>query len=162
MLIGQETRVEVAAGTAFADLVSLAAASRAPRDELPTALADALEDVGDTEGESWLNLFGVALDAGSPYGTEQLLDALQAIDAVELRRHLLGRFAWSWCTLAGIDDIDAAAAGDRSAPRDRAPDLRLSLRPGGRSRARRAHPPPRPRAPTRARAASLRAAHRLP
>ena len=117
MIVGQETRVEVAAGTAFADLVSLAASSRAPRDELPTTLADALEDVGDTEGESWLNLFGVALDAGSPYGTEQLLDALQAIDAVELRRHLLGRFAWSWCTLAGIDDIDAAAAGDRSAAR---------------------------------------------
>ena len=47
MLIGQETRVEVAAGTAFANLVSLAAASRAPRDELPTALADALENLWD-------------------------------------------------------------------------------------------------------------------
>jgi DNA-binding transcriptional ArsR family regulator len=117
MLIGQETHVEVAAGTALADLVRLSAVSRAPRDELPTALADALEDVGDTEGESWLNLLGVALDAGPPYGTEQLLDALRAIDGTELRRHLLGRFAWSWCTLAGIDDIEAAAAGDRAATR---------------------------------------------
>ena len=41
--------------------------------------------------------------------------AFRTIDAVELRRHLLGRFAWSWCTLAGIDDIEAAAAGDRRA-----------------------------------------------
>jgi hypothetical protein len=39
------------------------------------------------------------------------------IDGVELRRHLLGRFAWSWCTLAGIDDIESAAAGDPSASR---------------------------------------------
>jgi DNA-binding transcriptional ArsR family regulator len=117
MSIGQTVHVEVAAGTALADLVRLSAAARAPRDELPSALADALEEVADTEGESWLNLFGVALDAGPPYGTGQLLDALRAIDGIELRRHLLGRFAWSWCTLAGIDDIDAAAAGDRAAAR---------------------------------------------
>ena len=37
------------------------------------------------------------------------------MDAVELRRHLLGRYAWSWCTLAGIDDIESAARGDAAA-----------------------------------------------
>src|SRR5262245_35680120 len=117
MIVGHMPDVEVGAGTALADLVGLSAASRAPRDELPTALADALEDVGDTEGESWLNLLGVAIDAGPPYGTAQLLDVLRALDGIELRRHLLGRFAWSWCTLAGTDDIDAAAGGDRAAAR---------------------------------------------
>jgi DNA-binding transcriptional ArsR family regulator len=37
------------------------------------------------------------------------------MDPVELRRHLLGRYAWSWCTLAGVDDIESAARGDAAA-----------------------------------------------
>jgi DNA-binding transcriptional ArsR family regulator len=106
---------EVTAGTAFALLVALAAASRAPRRELPADMASALDAVDDTEGESWLNMLGVALDAGAPYTAERLVDEIATLDAVELRRHLLGRYAWSWCTLGGVDDIEAAAAGDRAA-----------------------------------------------
>lgn len=105
----------MAAGPAFELLARLAAASRMDRTELPGALAATLDEVGDGEGESWLNLLGVPLDAGPPYDVERLLDALAALDPIELRRHLLGRYAWSWCTLAGIDDIDAAAAGDPAA-----------------------------------------------
>jgi DNA-binding transcriptional ArsR family regulator len=116
MAIGHTVvRVDVAAGTGLALLMRLSAASRGPRDDLPPDLANALEAVGDTEGETWLNLLGVGLDAGAPYDRRKLLDAFRTIDGVELRRHLLGRFAWSWCTLAGIDDIEAAAAGDRAA-----------------------------------------------
>jgi ArsR family transcriptional regulator len=107
--------VEVASGTAFALLVALAGASRTPRDELPDDLGTALTDVGDTEGESWLNLLGIPLDAGAPYDAEKLRDRVAAMAPVELRRHLLGRYAWSWCTLAGTDDIEAAAAGDAAA-----------------------------------------------
>jgi DNA-binding transcriptional ArsR family regulator len=106
---------EVAAGTAFEVLVRLAAASRVDAGELPREVALALDAVGDTAGESWLNLLGVPLDAGAPYSAEGLLDTLRTLDPLELRRHLLGRFAWSWCTLAGIDDIEAAAAGDAGA-----------------------------------------------
>ena len=119
MFIGHNTevtlRVEVAAGAAFSVLVALAVASRRPRSELPAELATALENVGDTTGESWLNLFGVPLDAGAPHTGERLLDALRSMDAVELRRQLLGRHAWSWCSLAGTDDIEAAAQGDDAA-----------------------------------------------
>ncbi len=115
MSIGQ--RVDVAAGTAFAVLLGLSAASRADRRSLPRDLAAALDDVGDGEGETWLNLLGVGLDAGRPFTAERLRDRLEATDGVELRRHLLGRYAWSWCTLGGVDDIDAAAAGDRGAAR---------------------------------------------
>jgi DNA-binding transcriptional ArsR family regulator len=119
MLIGQTKTampaVEVVAGTSFALLLGLAGACRAPRDALAQELRDALERVGDTEGESWLNLLGVPLDAGAPYTAEHLLQAVDAVDPVELRRHLLGRHAWSWCTLAGIDDIEAAARGDGAA-----------------------------------------------
>jgi len=107
--------IEVAAGTALALLVRLAAASREPRERQSEDLRAALDAVGDTEGETWLNLFGVVLDAGAPFTTERLAKVLRRSDAVEIRRHLLGRYAWSWCTLGGIDDIEAAATGDTAA-----------------------------------------------
>lgn len=107
--------VELATGTAFSLLVALARACATPAEELETELRQALDDLGDRVGETWLNLLGVPLDAGPPYSAERLVSELEEIDAVELRRHLLGRYAWSWCTLAGADRIDAAAAGDSSA-----------------------------------------------
>lgn len=118
MSIGQTLdaiTTEVAAGTGFEVLIALAAASRRPRAELESELAAALDGVGDTEGEVWLNLLGVALDAGPPYDAERLCRELDLLDARELRRHILGRYAWSWCTLAGVEDIEAAAAADRAA-----------------------------------------------
>ena len=112
-LIGQQQiTVDVVAGTAFALLVALASTTAEPRDELPDALASSLDEIGDRAGETWLNLLGVALDAGLPYTAEHLLETLEEIDPVELRRHLLGRYAWSWCALAGVADIEAAAVGD--------------------------------------------------
>jgi DNA-binding transcriptional ArsR family regulator len=109
--------VEVQAGTAFALLLALAAASRTRPEELPPDLAEALVRIGDSEGESWLNLLGVALDADAPPTHENLLRTVDAIDPVELRLHLLGRHAWSWCTLGGIADIESAARGDQAAIR---------------------------------------------
>jgi len=119
MFIGHMTAaavppVDVAAGTAFALLVALAGAARSGRDD-QGELGAALADVGDSEGESWLNLLGVSLDAGAPFTWERLVEAVESMAAVELRRHLLGRYAWSWCTLAGIDDIESAARGDAPA-----------------------------------------------
>jgi DNA-binding transcriptional ArsR family regulator len=107
--------IEIAAGGSFALLLALAGASRTPGEELAPDLRDALVRVGDGEGETWLNLLGIALDAGEPYSAERFLQAVDALDPLELRRHLLGRYAWSWCTLAGIDDIEAAARGDTAA-----------------------------------------------
>lgn len=116
MSIGHTPPVgEVAAGPGLELLARLAAASRVAADELPPELPAALAAIGDGSGESWLNLFGVPLDAGAPYDVDRLLDALRSLDPVELRRHLLGRYAWSWCTLGGVDDIEAAAAGDTAA-----------------------------------------------
>lgn len=116
MFIGQTPPVgEVAAGPGLELLARLAAASRVAATELPSDLRAALADVGDAHGESWLNLFGVPLDAGPPFGIDRLLGAFRALDPIELRRHLLGRYAWSWCTLGGADDIEAAAGGDAEA-----------------------------------------------
>jgi DNA-binding transcriptional ArsR family regulator len=107
---------EVAAGTAFALLVELAAAS-ADRDGRTPELRAALDEIGDTVGESWLNLLGIPIDNGPPYDAERLHAHLAEMDPVELRRHLFGRYAWSWCTLAGADTIERAAAGDAKATR---------------------------------------------
>jgi DNA-binding transcriptional ArsR family regulator len=107
--------VEVAAGTAFAALLALADASAKPRADVPGELRVPLDRAGDSVGELWLNLLGVPLDAGPPHSVERLVSTLSTIDPVELRRHLLGRYAWTWCTLAGVDVIDAAAAGDSTA-----------------------------------------------
>lgn len=118
MSIGQDRVLpdaEVVAGTGLALLVALARAARTPPDELPPDLRDALARLGDTEGESWLNLLGIPLDENGAGTSEELLRAVDAIDPVELRLHLLGRHAWSWCTLAGVDDIEAAARGDQAA-----------------------------------------------
>ena len=106
--------ITVEAGTSFALFVALAAASRAPRVALHPELRAALDAVGDTEGEAWLNLLGVPLDVGARTA-DDLLRVVDTMDPVELRLHLLGRHAWSWCTLAGVDDIERAARGDAAA-----------------------------------------------
>jgi DNA-binding transcriptional ArsR family regulator len=111
------TRVDVAAGTAFELLVALASASAAARGTLDPELREALDGVGDTAGESWLNLLGIPCDLEPPSDAVRLGDAVERMDPVEVRRHLLGGYAWSWRTLAGADTIEAAAAGDRTAGR---------------------------------------------
>jgi DNA-binding transcriptional ArsR family regulator len=118
MIIGQIVEappVQVAAGSGLALPVALAAAASRPRRELAGELARALDEVGDTAGETWLNLLGVSLDAGAPCTAERLIEHARDLDPVDLRRHLLGRYAWSWCTVVGAETIDAAAAGDHSA-----------------------------------------------
>ena len=107
---------EVAAGTAFALLVELAASS-ADRTGVAPELQAALENVGDTAGESWLNLLGIPVDGGAPYDAVRLCTRVAEMDPVELRLHLLGRHAWSWCTLVGADTIERAAAGDTESTR---------------------------------------------
>jgi DNA-binding transcriptional ArsR family regulator len=107
-------RIEVAAGTAFELLIALARASLRAGSVDPD-LADALSAIGDSAGESWLNLLGLPLDLGAPYDAARFVDAVQHMDPVEIRRHLLGGYAWSWRTLGGADTIEAAAAGDRAA-----------------------------------------------
>jgi DNA-binding transcriptional ArsR family regulator len=111
------THVGVASGSAFDLLVALAAATAAPRASLDPDLRAALDAVGDTVGESWLNLLGVSIDAGAPYTARRLRGAVDRLDPIDLRLLLLGRYAWSWCTLAGTDTIEQAAAGDASAAR---------------------------------------------
>jgi DNA-binding transcriptional ArsR family regulator len=99
MVIGHSVETKVAAGTGFSLLVAL---SRAGEGDDPT-------------GETWLNLLGVPLDAGPPFDAERLVDAVRELDPIELRRCLLGRYSWSWCTLVGPETIERAAAGDATA-----------------------------------------------
>jgi DNA-binding transcriptional ArsR family regulator len=129
--------VEIAVGSGLALLVALSAAAAKPEEHLE--LEQTLVDVGDASGEAWLNLLGVSLDGGPPYSSDRLVDSVRELDPVELRRYLLGRYAWSWCNLAGTETIEAAARGDDAAGRallahpryyaGRAPDALSTLLP---------------------------------
>jgi DNA-binding transcriptional ArsR family regulator len=83
--------VEVAGNTAFELLIGLYAAD------------------GDA-GERWLHLLGIPLDTGAA-DAASLVDAVEALDPLELRRHLVGVHVPAWRQLVGPDALEAAARG---------------------------------------------------
>jgi DNA-binding transcriptional ArsR family regulator len=113
---------EVVCGAAFELLVGLYATatpnesrrqSWAPSSasECPPATRRAIAAVGDHGGEAWLHLLGLALEL-EPVDAGAFTEAVEQVDAVELRRHLLGVYVPSWCDLVGTDVLERAAAGD--------------------------------------------------
>jgi hypothetical protein len=103
--------LEVAFGTAFELLIALFAADPAT---CPAATREALEAVGDTSGELWLHLLGLALELDSR-DPEALVERVAGLRPLELRRHLLGLYVPSWCRLVGAETIERAARGNASA-----------------------------------------------
>jgi DNA-binding transcriptional ArsR family regulator len=79
------------------------------------SLRAAVDGVGRESGELWLHLIGLALE--SPAGAEQLVGRLRAIDADDLRRHLVGAHVPAWRTAVGAEALEHAAAGDTDAAR---------------------------------------------
>ena len=100
--------LEVASGTAFELLIALFAASPAA---CPDATRATLETVGDTSGELWLHLLGLALELES-HDAQALLERVAGLRPLELRRHLLGLYVPSWCQLVGAEAIERAARGN--------------------------------------------------
>jgi DNA-binding transcriptional ArsR family regulator len=66
---------------------------------------------GGAAGELWLHLLGLALEA------DDLVDHVERLRPLELRRHLVGVFVPSWRRLVGIDTLERAARGDAVAAR---------------------------------------------
>ncbi len=85
-----------------------------PRVRWSEALTRAVEVAGERSGEAWLHLLGLALElpASSAAG---FVDALEEVDPLELRRHLVGVHVPAWVTLVGADALERAAAGDEAA-----------------------------------------------
>ena len=116
--------VEVAARPALELLIGLSAATSAtepheetwawPRSGWSGELASAVAACGERSGEAWLHLLGLALEL-SPSPALEFAEALGGVDALELRRHLVGVHVPAWVTLVGADALEAAAEGDERA-----------------------------------------------
>jgi DNA-binding transcriptional ArsR family regulator len=124
-------RVEVDAGGAYELLIELAVLTGARYPEvldgarlrwleearagLPGPLRRDLDRVGDTSGEVWLHLLGLAMEAPPPRDAAALLARVEATDPLEVRRHLLGAFVPAWRRYVEPSVLLAAAEGDRAA-----------------------------------------------
>jgi DNA-binding transcriptional ArsR family regulator len=116
--------VEVDARPALELLIGLSAATSVaepheetwawPRTGWSEQLAGAVAACGERSGEAWLHLLGLALEL-PPSPALEFVDALGGIDALELRRHLVGVYVPAWVTLVGADALEAAAEGDEHA-----------------------------------------------
>lgn len=116
--------VEVEARPALELLIGLSAATSVaepheetwawPRTGWSEELASAVAACGERSGEAWLHLLGLALEL-PPSPALEFVEALGGIDALELRRHLVGVYVPAWVALVGADALEAAAAGDERA-----------------------------------------------
>ena len=116
--------VRVEARSALELLIGLSAATSSgdsleeswawPRVGWSGALARAVQAAGERSGEAWLHLLGLALELPASTAAS-FVDALEAVDPLELRRHLVGVHVPAWVTLVGADALERAAAGDEAA-----------------------------------------------
>jgi DNA-binding transcriptional ArsR family regulator len=116
--------VEVQARPGLELLVGLSAATSAgesleeswawPRERWSPALSGAVAAAGKRSGEAWLHLLGLALELPAPTALG-FVDALEEVDALELRRHLVGVHVPAWVSLVGADTLERVAAGDEAA-----------------------------------------------
>jgi DNA-binding transcriptional ArsR family regulator len=134
-------QAEIVAGAPFELLIGLYAtatpgARREPSwapgsaTECPPATRRAIEAVGDRAGEVWLHLLGLALEL-QQVEVDDFVATIEALDAVELRRHLLGVYVPSWRQLVGSNTLERAAVGDDDANTELLDNLRYY---GGRAR----------------------------
>jgi DNA-binding transcriptional ArsR family regulator len=93
--------VEVRAGAAFELLIALSASA-----------------AEDGSGELWLHLLGLALELPADTDAAGFVDAVAALDATELRRHLVGVHVPAWREVAGAETLERAAGGDPAAAAD--------------------------------------------
>jgi DNA-binding transcriptional ArsR family regulator len=116
--------IEVEARPALELLIGLSAATAADPSEEETwarsraswspGLSEAIAACGESSGEAWLHLLGLALEL-APADARGFVDALEKVDALELRRHLVGVYVPAWVTLVGAETLELAAEGDPSA-----------------------------------------------
>ena len=75
-------------------------------------LKDAIAAVGERSGEAWLHLLGLALELPSPDSRSFVKAVAARVDALELRRHLVGVYVPAWVDMVGADTLAGAAKGN--------------------------------------------------
>jgi len=115
--------VEVEARPALELLIGLSAATVADGPVAETwaappswsaELAEAVAACGESSGEVWLHLLGPALELPAP-DARTFVERLGELDALELRRHLVGVHVPAWVTLVGEDALERGATGEPDA-----------------------------------------------
>jgi DNA-binding transcriptional ArsR family regulator len=124
MPVSRGIAVEARAGAAFELLIGLSVLCDARRSgerawvpqlsECPAPVRRAVERVGDTTGETWLHLLGLALERQGA-DAAAFVDAVGESDELEFRRHLVGVYVPAWRSLVGAETLERAAAGQRAA-----------------------------------------------
>jgi DNA-binding transcriptional ArsR family regulator len=114
--------VEVRAGAAFELLIGLSALTSADGppagdrawlpERLSRSLGRAIERVGAKAGEVWLHLLGLALELPALLDAGAFVAEVGAVEADELRRHVVGVYVPAWRELVGAETLERAAAGD--------------------------------------------------
>ena len=116
--------VEVEARPALELLIGLSAATSpgethaeswipAP-DRWSAGLRGAVCQAGERSGEAWLHLLGLALELPTQ-DARSFVQSVSRMDALELRRHLVGVYVPAWVSLVGTKTLEQAAAGDEKA-----------------------------------------------
>ena len=116
--------VEVEARPALELLIGLSAATSPGKthgeswvpaaDEWSKELREAVRQVGEWSGEAWLHLLGIALELPT-IDAPAFAERVNRMDAVELRRHLVGVYVPAWVDHLGATTLERAATGDRRA-----------------------------------------------
>jgi hypothetical protein len=106
--------VEAEARAGLELLIGLSAATSAgealeeswawPRDGWSPALSGAVAATGERSGEAWLHLLGLALERPSSTALG-FVEALDRVDPLELRRHLVGVYVPAWVSLVGAGTL---------------------------------------------------------
>lgn len=81
--------------------------------QCPAPVRAPLRAIGARAGEIWLHLLGLALDV--PGEAAGFADLIEATDAIEIRRYLVGEHVPAWRAIVGADTLAAAAEGDHAA-----------------------------------------------
>jgi DNA-binding transcriptional ArsR family regulator len=114
--------VEVEARPALELLIGLCAATGgeplaetwASARDWSAGLAEAVAACGERSGEVWLHLLGPALELPAA-DARTFVERVGELDALELRRNLVGVHVPAWVTLVGQDALERGAAGEPAA-----------------------------------------------
>jgi DNA-binding transcriptional ArsR family regulator len=121
MPAGPRLRIEVEVRPALELLIGLSAATspdeRHEKSWVPgrktwsPELQDVIAAVGERSGEAWLHLLGLGLELPAR-DQRSFVEAVARVDALELRRHLVGVYVPAWEGMVGADTLARAAKGN--------------------------------------------------
>jgi DNA-binding transcriptional ArsR family regulator len=85
-----------------------------PISDCSPRLRELIDQIGSESGELWLHLLGLALEIAAEDGAA-FASRLSEVEALELRRHLIGVYCPAWVSAVGTETLERAVNGDSKA-----------------------------------------------